>query len=243
MVKRFTSYEEIENLCEAAVKDFFKRKHYTNSCCVEIEGFVTDYLGLPIVYEKMREPDMGRIGYLSDGERPIWVYRGGKTIQVLFPANVIVIDDSMQQTKEIGRKRFTIAHEAGHFILERHVPAQTHAAFHSEFDVEMNYSTDMMREMMSMNEAFANRAAGYLLMPRFLVERTLKKYNDSKKLITYDGYVMPQETKLLIQSMADSLGVNYTPCFMRLKELDLFDAHPIEEYLGSKLCFGSTEEM
>ena len=134
-MKRLTSYEEIEKLCEAAIRDFFKRKHYTNSRCVDIEGFVTEYLGLPIVYEKIREDDPGRQGFLSDGERPLWVLKSGKRMQVLFPANVIVLDDSLLRPNEIGRKRFTMAHEAGHFILNQHVPAQTHASFHSEFDV------------------------------------------------------------------------------------------------------------
>lgn len=242
-MKRLTSYEEIEKLCEAAIRDFFKRKHYTNSRCVDIEGFVTEYLGLPIVYEKIREDDPGRQGFLSDGERPLWVYKSGRRMQVLFPANVIVLDDSLLRPSEIGRKRFTMAHEAGHYILNQHVPAQTHASFHSEFDVEMQYSDEMFREMMSLNESFANRSAGYLLMPSFLIDRTLRKYNDGNKVLTYEGYVMPQESKMLIKSMADSLGVNYTPCFMRLKELKLLDVHPIEEYLGNRLCFGFLEGM
>ena len=50
-MKRFTTYSEIENLCEAMIKDFMKRKHYTNAHCVDIEAFVTEYLGIPIVYE------------------------------------------------------------------------------------------------------------------------------------------------------------------------------------------------
>lgn len=241
MVRKLTSYEEIEKLCEAAVRDFFKQKHYTNSRCVEIEGFVTDYLGLPLVYEDIREPDMGRVGFLSDGEKPLWVQRGGKRMQILFPENVIVIDKSLQRPNEIGKKRFTIAHEAGHYILNRHVPAQTHAAFHSEFDVEMTYTTDMFREMMSLNETFANRSAGYLLMPQFLVERTLRKYNQGKRILCYDGNILPQESKMIIQSMADSLGVNYTPCLVRLRELKMLDYHPIEEYLGSTLCLSSSE--
>ena len=37
-MKRFTSNDEIENLCEAMIKDFFKSKHYTNVMCVDIEA-------------------------------------------------------------------------------------------------------------------------------------------------------------------------------------------------------------
>ena len=49
-MKKFATYDEIENLCEAMIKDFMKRKHYTNAHCVDIEAFVTEYLGIPIVY-------------------------------------------------------------------------------------------------------------------------------------------------------------------------------------------------
>lgn len=149
-MKRFTTYSEIENLCEAMIKDFMKRKHYTNAHCVDIEAFVTEYLGIPIVYETFAEPDPGRIGFLSDGIRPLWVVRGNEKKQVLFPKNTVVLEKYLQTQTEIGRKRFTIAHEGAHFVLSKHIPAQTdaYAAFHSEFDTEMVYSPEMLREIL-----------------------------------------------------------------------------------------------
>ena len=104
-MKKFTTYSEIENLCEAMIKDFMKRKHYTNAHCVDIEAFVTEYLGIPIVYETFAEPDPGRIGFLSDGIRPLWVVRGNEKKQVLFPKNTVVLEKYLQTQTEIGRKR------------------------------------------------------------------------------------------------------------------------------------------
>ena len=112
-MKRFTSNGEIENLCEAMIKDFFKSKHYTNVTCVDIEAFVREYLGVPIVYETFAEPDPGRIGFLSDGKRPLLVRRGEQAEQVVFPARTAVIEKYLQNPKESARKRFTIAHEGG----------------------------------------------------------------------------------------------------------------------------------
>ena len=218
-MKKFATYDEIENLCEALIKDFMKRKHYTNAHCVDIEAFVTEYLGIPIVYETFAEPDPGRIGFLSDGFRPIWVMRGNQKVQVLYPAGTAVIENYLQRPSEIGKKRFTIAHEGAHFVIAKHIPAQTNAAFHSEFDGEMTYTQDMLHEMMSINEAFTNRAAACFLMPLFLV--------------AYDGYVMAQDQKIIVQKMADAMGVNYSPLFTRLKELNLIDLHHIDEYLSS----------
>ena len=237
-MRKLTTYDEIENLCEAMIKDFMKRKHYTNSRCVDIEAFVTEYLGIPIVYETFAEPDPGRIGFLSDGQRPVWVLRDHRKTQVVFPDHTAVIEKFLQRPNEIGRKRFTIAHEGAHYILGKHIPLQSKAAFHSDFDGEMTYSQDMLHEMMSVGESLTNRAAACCLMPQFLVQRNLNRYNEGNKLTVYDGFVLAQAQKLVIQKMADAMGANYTPLFTRLKELDLFEFHPIDEYLQSKFYCG-----
>ena len=239
-MKKFTSTNEIENLCEAMVKDFFKRKHYTNVTCVDIEAFVQEYLGVPIIYETFAEDDPGRIAFLSDGERPLMVKRNNKVESVVFPARTVVIEKYLLCQKESARKRFSIAHEGAHDILGRHIPIQSSpvAAFHSEFDPEMVYTEDMLSEMMSVNECFANRAAACLLMPQFLVKRVLRKHTKNNRVILYDDGVLAQDQKLLIQKMADILGVSYTAFYLRLQELDLFERRPIEEYIHRKLCYG-----
>ena len=239
-MKRFTTNDEIENLCEAMIKDFFKSKHYTNVMCVDIEAFVQEYLGVPIVYETFAEPDPGRVGFLSDGKRPLLVRRGNKVEQVVFPARTAVIEKYLLNQKESARRRFSIAHEGAHDVLGRHIPLQTSpaAAFHSEFDPEMRYTQDMLKEMLSVNECFTNRAAACFLMPGFLVARVLKRHNKEKKVIVYDNGILSQDQKILIQKMADTLGVSYTAFYHRLGELDLFDRRPIEEYLHSGLCYG-----
>ena len=152
-MKRFTTNDEIENLCEAMIKDFFKSKHYTNVMCVDIEAFVQEYLGVPIVYETFAEPDPGRVGFLSDGKRPLLVRRGNKVEKVVFPERTAVIEKYLLNQKESARRRFCIAHEGAHDVLGRHIPLQTSpaAAFHSEFDPEMRYTQNMLKEMLSVN--------------------------------------------------------------------------------------------
>ena len=239
-MKRFTTNDEIENLCEAMIKDFFKSKHYTNVMCVDIEAFVQEYLGVPIVYETFAELDPGRVGFLSDGKRPLLVRRGNKVEQVVFPARTAVIEKYLLNQKESARRRFSIAHEGAHDVLGRHIPLQTSpaAAFHSEFDPEMRYTQDMLKEMLSINECFTNRAAACFLMPAFLVARVLKRHNNSKKVILYDDGILSQDQKLLIQKMADTLGVSFTAFHTRLSELDLFERRPVEEYLHKGLRYG-----
>ena len=222
------------------IKDFFRSKHYTNVMCVDIEAFVREYLGVPIVYETFAEPDPGRVGFLSDGKRPLLVRKDNKVEPVVYPARTAVIEKYLLNPKESARKRFTISHEGAHDVLGRHIPLQTSsaAAFHSEFDPEMSYTQDMLKELLSINECFTNRAAACLLMPRFLVERVLKRQNDTRKVILYENGILSQDQKILIQKMADTLGVSYTAFFYRLSELNLFDKRPVEEYLHTGLHYG-----
>ena len=102
----------------------------------------------------------------------------------------------------------------------------------------MSYTADLLKEMLSINECFTNRAAACLLMPGFLVARVLKRHNDSRKVILYENGILSQDQKLLIQKMADMMGVSYTAFFNRLSELDLFERRPVEEYLHSGLRYG-----
>ena len=243
-MKKFTTNDEIESLCEAMIKDFFKSRHYTNVLCVDIEGFVEEYLGISIVYEAFAEADPGRIGFLADGKRPLSVRREGMTQQIVFPQRTAVIESFLLSPKESARKRFTIAHEGAHDVINRHIPAQASpaAAFHSEFDPEMNYPRDMLKEMLSVNESFTNRAAACFLMPGFLVERALKRYNDAKKVIIYEGGVLAQDQKFLIQKMANAMGVSYSAFRIRLMELDQYEVRPVEEYLHAGLRYGGDQD-
>lgn len=241
-MKKFITVQEIEHLSEALIQDFNRKKHYRNSFCVDIESFVQEYLNMHIVYETLAEEDPDRIGFLSDGKRPLRIRKQGSVREVLFPAGTIVIDRYLQNPSENARRRFTIAHEAGHELLNRHVPIQNDpaAAFHSEFDKEVCSNQEMLRELTTVNEYLANRTAACLLMPYFIMVGALKKYNAAQKVILYEENILAQQEKLLIQKMADAMGVSYSACFYRLKELNLFDERPIEEYFHEKICCGGT---
>ena len=166
------------------------------------------------------------------------------TQQIVFPQRTAVIESYLLSPKESARKRFTIAHEGAHDVINRHIPAQASpaAAFHSEFDPEMNYPRDMLKELLSVNESFTNRTAACLLMPGFLVERALKRYNDSRKVIIYEGGVLAQDQKFLIQKMANAMGVSYSAFRIRLMELDQYEVRPVEEYLHAGLRYGGDQD-
>ena len=88
-----------------------------------------------------------------------------------------------------------------------------------------------------MNEACANRLGAAILMPGYRMDRALKKYNDGNKLLCYGG-VFPQREKLLIQTMANALGVSVPAMTNRIRELKLLDCQPIDQYIREELRLG-----
>ena len=158
--------------------------------------------------------------------------------RIVFPENVIVIDSSLTVPDELARMRFTIAHEAAHLIMKKHVPGNYSAAYHTEFIAGENYDPEVIISMFSFTENLVDKAAASLLMPDFIIKGALKKYNNGKKIPIYVGSdtVVADPCKTIIQRMADSMGVSYKACYRRLWELSLFEEHPLIEYAAHFRC-------
>ena len=60
-------------------------------------------------------------------------------------------------------------------------------------------------------------------MPLFLVSRVLKQYNGGKKIVAYDGYVMAQDQKIIVQKMADAYNMTVEQVKGALRATDLKD--------------------
>lgn len=227
-----TSFKEMNALCGMLIEDFLKRYHYSNTRVIDIENFATKYLGTKIVFEVFAEDCPGRGGFISDGKKPLQVLRNGMIQKIVFPENVIVIESSLNKFSELARMRFTIAHEVAHLIMKKHVPGNYSAAYHTEFIAGENYDPETLITMFSFTENLVDKAAASLLMPDFIIKGALKKYNNGEKIPVYVGSdtVVTDPCKVIIQRMADSMGVSYKACYRRLWELSLFEEHPLIEY-------------
>lgn len=239
-IKPLTSFRELDALGEELSREYTVQTRRWNARCFDIEGFITDYLKLKIVYETFAEKDGSKIGFLANGIDPLLVRRDGVVASVVFPKDTIVIEKYLLKSEESCRRRFTLAHEAAHHIMDRHAPQKV-ACFRSDFDNEAAYSDNDLHRIFSINESLTNRLGAAILMPGFLIAKALKKYNDSNKLKCYsssEGMVLAQEDKMKTQRMADSLGVSYSALLNRLKELNLLDYHPLSEYIRNGLQIG-----
>lgn len=225
----YVSKEELTELGTAVIKDYeggvTARVPYVN-----IDKFIAEYLGLKLIYLPFAEEDRSKMGFLADGYTPLKVWQDGRPVSRVFDRDTVVLDSYLLNKGQEGPRAFTAAHEAGHYILEKH--GVQRARFHREFDSERMYDGSELSEMFSVEESQADRLAAVLLMPEYKVRAVLKEINGGIKPKTYGDTVTPQETKHIIGRMAKAMRVSYSAMYIRFRELDLFDRRPLEEYLG-----------
>ncbi|MCD7744154.1 MAG: ImmA/IrrE family metallo-endopeptidase [Lachnospiraceae bacterium] len=234
-MRSYISNAELEELGEGIILGYTGGK-VEKLGRVDIEGLITDYLGLSIEYEQFAEDDMSKIGFLANGITPLRINRNGKRISKIFSKGTIVLDRFLLRPEENGRRRFTLAHEAAHWLLERHTPVQ--AAFRTEYSSEQQYSMKELQQICSMMESQADRLGAVLLMPASMVRSTLRRYAGTDRLRVYGSTVFARSEKIAMQRMADHMGVSWSALFYRLKELNLLEYRDVQEYISGELKLG-----
>ena len=228
------SYEQIDELGEGLIRQYLGTEADT-SLCVDIEGFVTEFLGLPLVYRTFAERDSDKIGFISDGITPMAVCEGGVVIHKTFDKGTIVIEKYLRQINESGRRRFTISHEGAHFVMDRTL---SQASFHREFDNERCYAPEDFKYLFSFRETQIDRMGAALLMPRFMVLALADRYGVADGIPVYGDSVLRAADNLLIREMANAMGVSWAAFFIRLRELKLLKRRDLSEYITAELGFG-----
>lgn len=135
--------KRIENLTQSILDNF-----NANTIPVEIEKIVKEHK-IEIINDNLGE---------------------GVTGLLAIEADKIIIGVDKSQNNSKSRKRFTIAHEFGHYILHRN---------HSNLFIDSNFKI-MFRDLTSskgvdINEIQANAFAAAILMPRKLLVNKIKE--------------------------------------------------------------------
>ena len=234
-MNNYVSLKELDEIAQELIKNFLKKDKDT--VCVDIERFATEYLGLNIKYVNIAENDLQKTGFLGDGETSILIWLKNQKIKYVCPANTILIDRYFLNEFESNKRRFIIAHETAHYILNKINKRQV-SAFHNEFDCELKYSAQQLRDMMNFSEIQADRLGAALLMPEFIVRRNLCKTIHNKPLTLYGKTYIDRKDKQLIRLMAEMASVSYTSLVIRMKTLKLFQQGDLSEYIKNELEIG-----
>ena len=218
---RIFSYEEIDELGEGLIRQYLG-KEAERTCCVDIEGFVTDFLKLPLLYRSFAEEDSDKIGFIADGSTPLCVYENGEIKNRIYPRGTIVIERCLRREHESGRRRFTISHECAHYIMDRAVPS---AAFHREFDGERAYTQEDFKNLFSFRETQVDRMGAALLMPRFMVRNVVSMYGCTDRIPVFGDSILKLTDKRLIRQMANTMGVSFSACYLWHRHLQPIPHH------------------
>jgi len=235
------SNEEVDEIGEEYARKMYER-FPNNSLCVDIEGLATDVLGLTIIYESFCGKDTDKIGFLADGCDSITISRDGKPHEVIFPWKTVVIDKYLLNVSQSGRKRFTIAHEVAHYLIERMNPLYRKARAHREFDNDRDYTCTELSEVFAFPENRADKLAAALMMPRFNVEKALDRFAEGHKFCVYGRNIIVPEDKIRMQVMADGMGVSYSALRIRLKELGFIENKTFDELVEQDFQEGDFDD-
>lgn len=239
-MKTLVTNMELEQVGEGLIRKYIGRRRPPPRC-VDIEGFISDYLRLPIVYASIAEEDRDKIGFTSDGRYPLKIYEKGSVAERVYPKGTIVVDRYLLYADRSGQRRFTLAHEAAHVIFERMSPLAPGPCFNRYFDRERSYDLAELRDRLNLCETQTDRLASVLLMPRFLTGQTMKEYNGGGPIPVYGEGVLRSRDKVLVQTMANAMGVSFSALINRLRVLEFLDHRDITEYINSEMDFGGID--
>lgn len=227
--------DEVEELAEGMVRQYLGKQREP-PLRVDMDGFLTGYLCLPLEYHSFAEDDLGKIGFISDGATPLLILWERRTVPMVFPKGTVVLEKSLQSENEEGRRRFTLAHEASHYIMDKTVAS---ASLRREQDKGSAYGPQEVRELLSVQEAKVDRLAAALLMPAYIVRNVLGQFAGAEAISLYGDNLLRLEDKLLVQKMAGVMGVSYTAFLIRLKELRLVERREVSEYITQEIGLGN----
>lgn len=226
-MKVFISNKEIEEIASGLIQVACGRQE---SGQIDIDS-VARFLGLPALYEQIMEEDMDKIGFLSNGSYPLYLNRQNQRVGVVFPKDTIILDSFLQRPTENCRRRFVLAHEISHVLINRADPLHNPACFDRDYDNERKYSFQELQERLNLGECQANTMAALLLMPKPLLESALHRNARRKRIPIYGECVLLPNTKPAVNAMADELGVSFSALLIQLKKYNMVEHHDIQEYV------------
>lgn len=160
-MKVFISNKEIEEIAYGLIQVTCGSPA---SGSIDIDG-IARFLGLQVHYERIAEEDRDKIGFVSNGSYPLSVLRQNQRVGIVFPKDTIILDSFLQRPVENCRRRFVLAHEISHILINRADPLHNPACFDREYDSERQYGLRELQERLNLGECQANTMAAMLLMP------------------------------------------------------------------------------
>ncbi len=183
---------------------------------VDIEKFISEDLMVKIGYAEFSNKNSGKLAFVSDGKTPVEIIKNDKLYRRTYPKETIAMSSVLLKKEQEVLKNLTLARQASKIILNR-----------------LSKSDDLLSTE-EINEQIETMAIS-LILPKFLLEKTLARFTGGKRISIYGGNTMKQEDRKLLMIMAEYLGVSYFMLVSRLKSLCYFERKEFAEYFKISL--------
>lgn len=228
MKKPYLHTSEIIQIADGIVKQYYGNKIPQK---VDVDAIAVKVLKQNILYESFAESNPDKMGFTADGSSPLCIWKGGKVVWVVFPADTIVLDRFLLKPAMEMRRRFTLAHEISHIILSKTDPLHHAACFHTEQSSIGEYSIEELRGCLTYSELQANNMAGSILLMSDSLKLAVKKTFGANKVNSYGKRLfLPRDAEKL-RKIAEAKGVSYTTLCIQLEACNLLNIGSIEAYL------------
>ena len=213
------SYSDIEKIAETELSAFLGGlvKSEKEIKPIPIIKFAYHYLGLRLVHTRLSD-DGQILGLTTYIDTDIKLRRYGKSETIKILKNTVLLDESLKdtqlwQTDELGRCRFTIAHECAHHIIYRMIPEEKREIINKKYSTRI-VSPKEMKTIEDWSEWQANALGSALLMPKKYIALML-----NKRRLTYYGKRLNRPDQHIFFTMCRKLSVSETMLRYRLEKL------------------------
>lgn len=191
---KYLSHVDLERIAESVANRYYKYYgQFPKAGCVPYpinpEKLARDIFGLRVSYLPLSS-DGSVLGIACFGETDLQIDSGDGTMQqIQLTERDIVVDDSLLETAQTGRRNFTIAHEIAHHVLVRMYPEEYHSLLNCRTHILYRHSVQRRQ----WEEWQADTMAAAILMPPIVLKQCMAVFGLGEKLDILSSSCRPTE--------------------------------------------------
>ena len=232
------SHGNIETIAAGVMKDFNayceakEKRAISGPRFTPIDQFASDYLGLKVRFLYLS--DNGNFcGLTAYADTEFQLEVDSAVLTIPLKQNEVILDSEFleagQTKKQYGKRRFELAHECAHQILEQLDSDQQKTACRKMYSERRLYSLRELKTREDWNDWQANSLGAAILMPWHEIEAAIVKYRIRTPLTSYGGYFNYIDRSALT-TLSQFFGTSRSAMVIRLQQRGLMQILTASEY-------------
>ena len=182
----YITYDALDEYATHIVNDFaLERLTYPGA--LDVDSFLEFYLGLTVDFRRIcyNKQVLGMTAF-DDGKVEVMDEETGQVVDLPVTTGTVIIDSSLNSKRNEARRRFTMVHEGGHWLLHRKAFAEDNpfgpaGVYENQYLAAKEGRVDYSRSQKERNdtermERQADFIASAILMPRPALRQAFKDF-------------------------------------------------------------------